>query len=147
MYTIVLPAWVLLGWLLTIIVQLCQSSPQSPESPCVSPLPKSWPVSTTRVEDLEKNHCHVPCSSDTLSVANCISEWEERSVPDSRQGHLTPSSPANFQAPAASSAKQARRRALWCSREEEAACSLSPTSALGQTERIYWVSELDTDRQ
>lgn len=130
-------------------MQPCHSAPQCPvESPCVSPVPGSQSVSVTRVEDAKMKlrlSCPVPSTSSPLSVATCISEWEQRVAPDSRQGYLSPSTPTRVQSPAAPSASRARRRALCCSREEEDACSPSPTFDVGQIERIYRVSELAKD--
>lgn len=130
-------------------MQSCHSASQCTiESPSVSPVPGSQPVSAIRAEDVEMNPrpaCPVPSTSSSLSVANSISEWEQRAAQDSRQGHLSPSTPTRVQSPATPSSSRARRRALCWPREEEDSSSSPPMFALDQIERIYRVSELATD--
>ncbi|XP_044050491.1 kinesin-like protein KIF23 isoform X2 [Siniperca chuatsi] len=106
------------------------------DSPHVRPVP--GPVSATRVEEVEmypRPACPVPSTISSLSVANYISAWEQRAALDSRQGYHSPSTPTRTQSPAGPSASRARRRALCCAREEEAANY--PTFDLDLTERSY----------
>jgi len=116
-------------------------APQSPvDSPHVSPVPGSQPVSATRIEEVEMNPrpaCPIPSSISSLSVANTISSWEQRAALDNRQGSQPPSTPKRIQ----SSASRSKRRRGYCGGEEGARC-LSPTFVLDIIERSYRVSEL-----
>uniref|UniRef100_A0A3B4TWV5 Kinesin-like protein KIF23 n=1 Tax=Seriola dumerili TaxID=41447 RepID=A0A3B4TWV5_SERDU len=102
--------------------------------------PESEPFSVTRVEEVETSlrpACPVPSTSISLSVASCISAWEQRAAQDSQLGHHSPTTPTRTQSPAAPSASRARRRALCWAREEEEAHFPSPMFDLDLIERIY----------
>lgn len=124
-----------------------QSSPQCPvDSPHISPVPGSKPVSAFRVEEAEMNPsptCSVPSTSSSWS--NFISEWEQRTAQDNRQGYLSPSTPTTNQHPAASSGSRARRRALCWPRQEEDCCyprfdlDCSASTVLCESEIWLWV--------
>ncbi|XP_071353934.1 kinesin-like protein KIF23 isoform X2 [Trachinotus anak] len=128
-------------------------APQCPvDSPYVEPMPVpepkpepepgsgSQPFSASTVEEVETNPrlaCPVPSSSRALSVASCISVWEQRAAQDSQLGYHSPTTPTTTQSPAAPSASRARRRAMCWAKEDEEACSPSPTFDLDLTERSY----------
>eukprot|EP00064_Thunnus_orientalis_P006202 superscaffoldBa00000636_g6218 len=115
-------------------------APQSPVySPSVGPVPGSQPVSASRVEEVEMNPrpaCPIPRSSCSTSVASSISAWEQRGSQNSKQAYHSPSTPTRTQSPAAPSASRARRRAIYCVREEEARTP-SPTFDVDLFERSY----------
>ncbi|XP_034734861.1 kinesin-like protein KIF23 isoform X2 [Etheostoma cragini] len=114
------------------------ASPSPIPWPVDSPHVRPGPVSATRVEEVEMNprpSCPVPSTSNSLSVANCVSPWEHQVAQDSRQGYHSPSTPTGTQSPASSSASRARRRAVcWAGGEEE---DNSPTVDLDIIERSY----------
>ncbi|XP_044213281.1 kinesin-like protein KIF23 isoform X1 [Thunnus albacares] len=115
-------------------------APQSPVySPSVGPVPGSQPVSASRVEEVEMNPrpaCPIPRSSCSMSVASSISAWEQRGSQNSKQAYHSPSTPTRTQSPAAPTASRARRRAIYCAREEEARTP-SPTFDVDLFERSY----------
>ncbi|XP_041854179.1 kinesin-like protein KIF23 isoform X2 [Melanotaenia boesemani] len=113
--------------------------PSPVDSPHVSPVQGSQPVSATKVEEVEMNPrpiCPIPSSSSSLSVAYSIASWEQRAALDNSQGSQSPSKSKRIQFPADSSANQAKRRGELCGGGEGVCCS-SPTFALDIIERSY----------
>ncbi|XP_035807295.1 kinesin-like protein KIF23 isoform X2 [Amphiprion ocellaris] len=111
------------------------------DSPQVSPVIASQPVSTTRVEEDEMNPrptCPTPSTSNSRSVASSISAWEQRSAQDSIQEYHSHCTPTRTQSPAGPSGSRSKRRAMCLNREEERACC--PPFDLDLFQRSAWTT-------